>query len=184
MLPNLAEQAVQRTLAHRCRVAAQRLGFKSLYAEQERTVTASLAGRDVLVVLPTGFGKSACYQIPSMILPKPVVLVSPLLALLRDQHEKLLKRDIPVERLDGTVRGMARRDGAAARRRRRLAAGDDHARDARRRGAGRRRCSPRASGSPRSTRRTASPSGATTSVPRICGSASGCASSARRRSWR
>ena len=39
-----------------------------------------------LVVLPTGFGKSACYQIPSMILPKPVVLISPLLALLRDQH--------------------------------------------------------------------------------------------------
>ena len=61
-------------------------------------------------MLPTGFGKSACYQIPSMILPKPVVLISPLLALLRDQHEKLLKRDIPCVRLDGTVRGKARRE--------------------------------------------------------------------------
>jgi ATP-dependent DNA helicase RecQ len=96
-------------LAHQCRAAAQRLGFKSLYAEQERAVAASLANRDVLVVLPTGFGKSACYQVPSMVLPKPVVLVSPLLALLRDQHEKLLKRDIPVERIDGTIRGVARR---------------------------------------------------------------------------
>ena len=96
-------------LARRCRLAAQRLGFKSLYAEQERSVTASLANRDVLVVLPTGYGKSACYQVPSMVLPRPVVLVSPLLALLRDQHEKLLKRDIPVERIDGTVRGPARR---------------------------------------------------------------------------
>jgi ATP-dependent DNA helicase RecQ len=105
--PGIAEPATE--LAHRCRAAAQRLGFKGLYAEQQRAVTASLANRDVLVVLPTGFGKSACYQVPSMVLPKPVVLVSPLLALLRDQHEKLLKRDIPVERIDGTIRGVARR---------------------------------------------------------------------------
>jgi len=97
-------------LAQRCRVAGQRLGFKSLYAEQDRAVRASLAKHDVLVVLPTGFGKSACYQVPSMVLPKPVVLVSPLLALLRDQHEKLMKRNIPVERIDGTIRGVARRE--------------------------------------------------------------------------
>ena len=62
------------------------------------------------MVLPTGFGKSACYQIPSMIMPKPVVVISPLLALLRDQHEKLIKRRIPCVRLDGTVRGKARRN--------------------------------------------------------------------------
>jgi ATP-dependent DNA helicase RecQ len=94
----------------RCAAAALRLGISQLYPEQERTVAASLAGHDVLVVLPTGFGKSACYQVPSMVLPRPVVLVSPLLALLRDQHEKLLKRDIPVERIDGTIRGVARRE--------------------------------------------------------------------------
>jgi ATP-dependent DNA helicase RecQ len=105
--PELADDTAE--LAHRCRVAAHRLGFKNLYPEQERALTASLAGHDVLVVLPTGFGKSACYQVPSMVLPKPVVLVSPLLALLRDQHEKLLARDIPVERIDGTIRGVARR---------------------------------------------------------------------------
>ena len=97
-------------LAQRCRAAAMRLGIQQLYPEQQRAVTASLAGHDVLVVLPTGFGKSACYQVPSMVLPRPVVLVSPLLALLRDQHEKLIKRQIPVERLDGTVRGVARRE--------------------------------------------------------------------------
>jgi len=62
------------------------------------------------MVLPTGFGKSACYQIPSMILPEPVVVVSPLIALLRDQHDKLLHRNIPCVRLDGTVRGKARRE--------------------------------------------------------------------------
>ncbi len=73
-------------------------------------IRSALAGREALVVLPTGFGKSACYQIPSMVLPKPVVLISPLLALLRDQHEKLLKRNIPCVRLDGTVRGKLRRE--------------------------------------------------------------------------
>ncbi|HVM97467.1 MAG TPA: RecQ family ATP-dependent DNA helicase [Candidatus Acidoferrales bacterium] len=91
-------------------MAARRLGIDRLYPEQERTIVAALNGRDVLVVQPTGFGKSACYQIPSMMLPRPVVLVSPLLALLRDQHEKLLKRNIPVERIDGTIRGVARRE--------------------------------------------------------------------------
>ena len=90
-------------------MAAERLGIRQLYPEQERAVTASLAGHDVLVVQPTGFGKSACYQVPSMVLPRPVVLVSPLLALIRDQHEKLLSRNIPVERVDGTIRGPARR---------------------------------------------------------------------------
>ncbi len=91
-------------------VGARRLGITRLYPEQERVIADAMTGRDVLVVLPTGFGKSACYQIPSMVLPKPVVLISPLLALLRDQHEKLIKRDIPCVRLDGTVRGKARRE--------------------------------------------------------------------------
>jgi ATP-dependent DNA helicase RecQ len=99
-------------------VAARRLGIARLYPEQERVIEAAMLGRDVLVVLPTGFGKSACYQIPSMVLPKPVVLISPLLALLKDQHEKLLKRNIPCVRLDGTVRGKARREALE-----RLAAG-------------------------------------------------------------
>ncbi|MCC6641561.1 MAG: ATP-dependent DNA helicase RecQ [Deltaproteobacteria bacterium] len=88
--------------------AAARLGIERLHREQRRVIDAVLAGRDVLMVLPTGFGKSACYQIPSMVLPKPVLVISPLLALMRDQHEKLVRRDVPVVRLDGTVRGRNR----------------------------------------------------------------------------
>lgn len=90
--------------------AARRLGITRLYPEQEQVIANAVANLDTLVVLPTGFGKSACYQIPSMILPKPVVVISPLLALLRDQHEKLIKRRIPCVRLDGTVRGKARKE--------------------------------------------------------------------------
>jgi ATP-dependent DNA helicase RecQ len=93
--------------------AARRLGIEQLRPEQEQVVADVLARRDVLLVLPTGFGKSACYQVPSMLLPKPVVVVSPLLALLQDQQTRLLERGVRVVRLDGTVRGKARQAALA-----------------------------------------------------------------------
>jgi ATP-dependent DNA helicase RecQ len=88
--------------------AARRIGIARLHPEQRAVIEAALDARDVLMVLPTGFGKSACYQVPSMLLERPVLLISPLLALLKDQHEKLIKHEIPCVRLDGTVRGKAR----------------------------------------------------------------------------
>ena len=88
--------------------AARRIGIARLYPEQRAVIEAALDARDVLMVLPTGFGKSACYQVPSMLLERPVLLISPLLALLKDQHGKLIKHEIPCVRLDGTVRGKAR----------------------------------------------------------------------------
>jgi ATP-dependent DNA helicase RecQ len=102
-----------RTRAQPLQAKARRLGIARLHSEQEQVLETVLAGQDVLVVLPTGFGKSACYQIPSMLLPRPVVLISPLLALLRDQERKLLSREIPCLRLDGTLRGRARREALA-----------------------------------------------------------------------
>jgi ATP-dependent DNA helicase RecQ len=90
--------------------AARRLGIEELYPEQEQAISDVLAGRDVLMILPTGFGKSACYQIPSMVIDKPVVMISPLLALLRDQHRILLERGIDCVRIDGSVRARARRE--------------------------------------------------------------------------
>jgi ATP-dependent DNA helicase RecQ len=88
--------------------AAQRLGIAQLHAEQEQVIDALLRGEDVLMVLPTGFGKSACYQIPSLILPKPVLVLSPLLALMKDQYEKMRRLGVPCVKLDGTVRGKER----------------------------------------------------------------------------
>ena len=88
--------------------AARRIGIPSLHEEQRSGIDAALTGEDVLLVMPTGFGKSACYQVPSMLLPKPTVVISPLLALLRDQHEKLIKYEVPCVRIDGTVRGKKR----------------------------------------------------------------------------
>jgi ATP-dependent DNA helicase RecQ len=88
--------------------AARRLGIPSLHPEQEEVIDALLRGEDVLMVLPTGFGKSACYQIPSMIFERPVLVISPLLALMKDQYEKMRRIGVPCVKLDGTVRGKER----------------------------------------------------------------------------
>lgn len=65
--------------------ARKLLGFSSLRPGQLEAAEAVLAGRDVLVVLPTGGGKSAIYQITGALMPGPTVIVSPLIALQRDQ---------------------------------------------------------------------------------------------------
>jgi ATP-dependent DNA helicase RecQ len=75
--------------------AARRLGIERLYPEQVQVIRHVLSGGDCLAVLPTGYGKSALYQVPSMLLPRPVVVVSPLLAL-RDASE--CRRELAVRR--------------------------------------------------------------------------------------
>ena len=99
-------------------LARQRFGIARLHREQERTIGAVLSGRDVLLVLPTGGGKSLCYQLPSLLLPRPTVVVSPLLALLEDQFLKLQQLGVPTVRLDSTVGAVDRRAALA-----RIAAG-------------------------------------------------------------
>ena len=60
-------------------------GFESFRAHQHEIITAILASRDVFAALPTGGGKSLCYQLPSFVLPGLTVVVSPLIALMQDQ---------------------------------------------------------------------------------------------------
>ena len=89
-------------------------GFSRFREGQADVIEAVLAGQDVIVVMPTGGGKSLCYQLPSLLLPRPTVVVSPLLALLEDQYLKLQQLGIPAVRLDSTV-GAADRRAALAR---------------------------------------------------------------------
>jgi ATP-dependent DNA helicase RecQ len=78
-MPRRAEQqAIRRT-------ARERFGWKSLRPGQEEAITAVLAGHDTLAVMPSGSGKSAIYQIAGLLLKGPTIVVSPLLALQRDQ---------------------------------------------------------------------------------------------------
>lgn len=69
--------------------AREALGYDRLRAGQEEAVRSVLAGHDTLAVLPTGAGKSAIYQIAATLIPGPTVVVSPLIALQRDQVEAL-----------------------------------------------------------------------------------------------
>ena len=67
------------------RVAAETFGWDELHPEQLEAMELVMNGRDVLAVLPTGAGKSAIYQVPALLLAGPTLVVSPLLALQRDQ---------------------------------------------------------------------------------------------------
>ena len=64
-------------------------GFADFRPGQAEIVAAVLAGRDVLAVMPTGSGKSLCYQLPALLRPGPTLVVSPLIALMRDQVKQL-----------------------------------------------------------------------------------------------
>ncbi len=70
-------------------------GYDGLRDGQAQAVAATLAGRDVLVVMPTGSGKSLCYQLPALHHPGLTVVVAPLVALMQDQVHHLRARGIP-----------------------------------------------------------------------------------------
>ena len=78
-------------------------GFTSLRPLQEQAIRAALAGRDSLVVLPTGGGKSLCYQAPAIVRGGLTVVVSPLIALMKDQVDGLTRIGVPAARLDSTI---------------------------------------------------------------------------------
>jgi ATP-dependent DNA helicase RecQ len=84
-------------------------GFDALRPLQREAMGAALEGRDSLVVLPTGGGKSLCYQAPALLSPKLTVVVSPLISLMKDQVDRLLSRGVPAafinSSLDASDRG-------------------------------------------------------------------------------
>ncbi|WP_329791198.1 RecQ family ATP-dependent DNA helicase [Lentzea sp. DG1S-22] len=77
------------------RTAEEVFGWTTLHEEQELAMRHLLDGRDVLVVMPTGAGKSAIYQVPAILLDGPAVVVSPLIALQRDQVASLRAAGAP-----------------------------------------------------------------------------------------
>ena len=93
-----------------CRQIARRtFRIQSLRPEQESAMLAVFNGRDALVALPTGFGKSLIYQVPAMIFEQPTIVISPLIALMADQERALKKSGVPVIALHSRLRAAERR---------------------------------------------------------------------------
>src|SRR5688500_9293103 len=78
-------------------------GYPDFRPGQAQAVEAVLGGRDTLVVLPTGGGKSLCYQVPALMLPGLTVVVSPLISLMKDQVDALEARGLPAALLNSSL---------------------------------------------------------------------------------
>jgi ATP-dependent DNA helicase RecQ len=78
-------------------------GYSTFRPQQEGIVRSLLSSRDVAAVLPTGGGKSLCYQLPAVVLGKTAVVISPLIALMQDQITQLVDMGIPAAALNSSL---------------------------------------------------------------------------------
>jgi len=95
-------------------------GFTTFREGQETVIQHLLEGRSALAVFPTGSGKSLCYQLPALLFEGVTVVVSPLIALMKDQIDFLQRKGIPAARLDSTISGEELREISGQLRQNRL----------------------------------------------------------------
>ncbi len=95
---NIHTSALQQSLKHT-------FGFDEFRSGQQQTITQLLAGQSSLAIFPTGSGKSLCYQLTAMHLPNVTLVVSPLLALMKDQLEFLASKGIAAASIDSSLTG-------------------------------------------------------------------------------
>src|SRR5438045_4503788 len=91
-------------------VLAERFGFAAFRPGQQQVVETLLGGRSALAVFPTGAGKSLCYQLPALMLDGVTVVVSPLIALMKDQIDALVLQGVDAARLDSSIELAEARD--------------------------------------------------------------------------
>ena len=87
-----------------CRLLRGVFGFERLRGGQQQAIYSVLDGKDTLAIMPTGSGKSLCYQIPARLLDGTTVVVSPLISLMKDQHEKLESLGIRAAQVNSSLK--------------------------------------------------------------------------------
>ena len=85
-------------------VLQRHYGYPDFRGGQKPAIEAVLSGRDALILMPTGGGKSLCYQIPSQVLPGITIVVSPLISLMKDQVDALNERGIGATFVNSTIK--------------------------------------------------------------------------------
>lgn len=85
-------------------VLQQYWGYDDFRGSQRKIIDTVISGQDVLALMPTGGGKSICYQVPALAMEGICVVVSPLVALIQDQVAQLKKRNIKAIALTGGIR--------------------------------------------------------------------------------
>ncbi|CAA9300240.1 MAG: ATP-dependent DNA helicase RecQ [uncultured Gemmatimonadaceae bacterium] len=98
------------TLADARATLQRRFGYAAFRPGQEQAVESVLQGRDTLVILPTGGGKSLCFQVPALLLPGLTVVVSPLISLMKDQVDALTARGLPAAFINSTLTASQTQD--------------------------------------------------------------------------
>ncbi|MBJ3815927.1 ATP-dependent DNA helicase RecQ [Shimwellia pseudoproteus] len=98
----MAEAEVLNQVSLAKQVLQETFGYQQFRPGQEAIIAAILSGQDSLVVMPTGGGKSLCYQIPALILGGLTVVVSPLISLMKDQVDQLLANGVAAACLNST----------------------------------------------------------------------------------
>ncbi|MBM3891152.1 MAG: ATP-dependent DNA helicase RecQ, partial [Verrucomicrobia bacterium] len=96
-MPRVPDTAELHRLLHR------HFGFHEFLEGQEPVIDAIVGGQDALVIMPTGGGKSLCYQLPAMLLDGITVVVSPLIALMKDQVDGMMEKKIPATFINSTL---------------------------------------------------------------------------------
>ena len=93
------------TLITKC--AHNTFGVQQFREGQKSLIEAAIKGRDCIGLMPTGSGKSLCFQLPALFLPYATVVVSPLISLMLDQETKLAEQGVSVANLNSSIAAAA-----------------------------------------------------------------------------